>query len=67
MERILASTIVTGVKCGKVDSSSLESVIVDTTIMEKAITHPTDSKLLHRGCSKLLKLAKSTGVELRQA
>jgi IS5 family transposase len=42
-------------------------VIADTTVMEKAITHPTDSKLLNRARGKLVALAKKHGLNLRQS
>jgi IS5 family transposase len=42
-------------------------VIVDTTVQPKAVAHPTDAKLMHRAREKLVKLAKKTGVRLRQS
>jgi IS5 family transposase len=36
--------------CGNVVKvKSFEKVIVDTTVMEKAVANPTDSRLLERG------------------
>jgi len=35
----------------------IERVVVDTTVQEKAITHPTDARLIHRAIEKLARLA----------
>jgi IS5 family transposase len=42
-------------------------VVVDTTVQEKAIAHPTDARLTHRALEKLVDLAKRKGIELRQS
>ena len=42
-------------------------MVVDTTVQEKAIAHPTDARLTHRAIEKLVELAKREGVELRQS
>src|SRR5258707_5491066 len=42
-------------------------VIVDTTVQSKNVTFPTDAELLNRAREKLVKLAKTLGVELRQS
>jgi hypothetical protein len=42
-------------------------VAVDTTVMEKAIAHPTDSRLYERARDQLVTLAQEAGVELRQS
>lgn len=47
--------------------SDLSEVIVDTTVQPKAVMFPTDAKLMHRAREKLVKLAKSHGIVLRQA
>jgi hypothetical protein len=36
-------------------------VIVDTTVMEKAVAHPTDSRLLERSREHLVKAAQECG------
>jgi len=41
-------------------------VIVDTTVQEKNITHPTDSKLYFKALEKLAAAARNRGVQLRQ-
>jgi len=42
------------------------TVLVDTTVQEKAITYPTDSKLLIKIINRLNKLAKAQGVQQRR-
>jgi IS5 family transposase len=38
-------------------------VVVDTTVQEKAIAHPTDARLTLRPIEKLVETAKREGVE----
>ena len=45
MERVLKATVEMALKSGTVRPSSLERITVDTTVQEKAIAHPTDSRL----------------------
>src|ERR1700730_17632489 len=54
-------------RTGAIETKDLERVIVDTTVQEKAIAHPTDARLTHRAIEKLVGLAKREGVELRQS
>lgn len=49
-----------------IKKSDLKRVNVDTTVMEKAITFPTDAKLYHRMREKLVWKAKELGIVLRQ-
>ena len=42
-------------------------MIVDTTVQPKAVAFPTDAKLMHRARERLAKLARKTGVDLRQS
>jgi transposase, IS5 family len=45
----------------------LARVVIDTTVQPKAVAFPTDAKLLNRARDRLVKLARQTGVELRQS
>ena len=54
-------------RSGAIETKDLERVVVDTTVQEKAIAHPTDARLAHRAIEKLVDLAKREGVELRQS
>lgn len=63
----MAETVAAGVRTETVSERDFEEVVVDTTVMEKAIAHPTDSRLYHRSRERLVKLAKEHGVALRQS
>jgi IS5 family transposase len=67
VEWLLTKTIEAGRKSGAVAERSLERVAVDTTVMEKAIAHPTDSRILERARARLVDLAREAGIELRQS
>jgi transposase, IS5 family len=54
-------------RAGAIETNDLERVVVDTTVQEKAIAHPTDARLIHRAIEKLVDLAKREGVKLRQS
>src|SRR5271170_156634 len=54
-------------KTGALETRDLERVVVDTTVQPKAVAHPTDARLMHRAIEKLVALAKSEGVPLRQS
>ena len=63
---LLKETIIVGMKTGVITEKSVQHVIVDTTVQEKNIAHPTDSKLMDKARSKLVDLCKKEGVNLRQ-
>lgn len=44
----------------------MDRVIVDTTVMPKAIAYPTDSRLLEKSRQHLVKVAEEHGTALRQ-
>lgn len=67
VEWLLTKTIEAGRKSGVVDDSSLSRVAVDTTVMEKNIAHPTDSRLYEKARRQLVALAAEAGIELRQS
>jgi IS5 family transposase len=54
-------------KTGAVKSNDLKKVVVDTTVQEKAIRFPTDTRLCHKAREELVKTAKKNGIELRQS
>ena len=53
-------------RTGVIESKDLERVVVDTTVQEKAIAHPTDARLTDGAIEKLVETAKREGVELRR-
>jgi IS5 family transposase len=63
---LLAETIEAARRAGVIKASSVKRVIVDTTVMPKAIAHPTDSRLLERCREHLVKAAARNGLKLRQ-
>jgi IS5 family transposase len=67
MEELLAESLEAAQRGGAVDERHLKRVTIDTTVQPKAVTHPTDSKLFHRGIEILGRLARRHGVHLRQS
>jgi transposase, IS5 family len=67
IELLLQETIAAATRGQAVKAQSLERVSVDTTVQPKAIAHPLDSRLYHRGREILVRLAKRHGVSLRQS
>ena len=66
VEQLLKTTIEAAVDMGAVKKTEFERVIVDTTVQEKAIAHPTDSRLLEVAREKVVRLAKRAGIQLKQ-
>ena len=66
VEALLEASISAGKRTGAVRSSSMKTVIVDTTVMPKAVAYPTDSRLLERSRQYLVKAAGRCGLKLRQ-
>ena len=66
LELLLKATIDTAVAINAVKPKDLERVIVDTTVQEKAIAHPVDSRLLEIARYKVIRAAKRAGIQLKQ-
>jgi IS5 family transposase len=66
MELLLKATIDTALAIQAVKPRELERVIVDTTVQEKAIAHPVDSRLLEIARHKVASAAKRAGIALKQ-
>lgn len=49
------------------NDSNERSICVDTTVQEKNITFPTDTKLYRKIIQKCVKIAETEGIELRQS
>ena len=54
-------------EAGALRTRDLKRVTVDTTVQPKAITFPTDAKLLHAAIQGLNRLARRHGIRLRQS
>lgn len=67
LELLLTETVDLAVRGKQLPNRDLARVIIDTTVQEKNITHPTDSKLLYTAIRKLGLTAQSRGIQLRQS
>jgi transposase, IS5 family len=67
LELLLAESLRVAHEAGALRTKDLERVTVDTTVQPKAITFPTDAKLLHAAIRGLNRLARTHGVRLRQS
>jgi len=65
-EWMLSVTIQSGVDSKTLNPRDFQSVTVDTTVQEKAVTYPTDGKLLERCRQHLVRLAGQHDIPLRQ-
>ena len=66
LEHLLKATVDAAVTMQAIEPAALERVIVDTTVQEKAIAHPVDSRLLEIARHKVASAAKRAGVSLKQ-
>ncbi|MGY4353398.1 hypothetical protein ACVWXM_009915 [Bradyrhizobium sp. GM7.3] len=67
LELLLAESLRVAHEAGALRSQDLKRVTVDTTEQPKAVTFPTDAKLLHAAIRGLNRLARQHGVTLRQS
>jgi IS5 family transposase len=66
LAELLKETIALAVREKEVSPRELKQVNVDTTVQEKNITPPTDSKLYYKAIVKLGRAARQRGICLRQ-
>src|SRR5689334_14315051 len=64
---LLQESLHAATRTGAAKPADFTRVIVDTTVQPKAITFPTDAKLMHRARERLVRLAKTHSVTLRQS
>jgi IS5 family transposase len=64
---LLQESLGVAVKTGAMTPQDVRRVIVDTTMQPKNVMFPTDAKLIHRARERLVRLAKKTGLDLRQS
>jgi transposase, IS5 family len=67
LELLLAESLRIAHDAGALRTRDLKRVTVDTTVQPKAITFPTDAKLLHAAIKGLNRVAHQCGVQLRQS
>ena len=67
LELLLAESLRVAHEAGALRTKDLKRVTVDTTVQPKAITFPTDAKLLHAAIKGLNRLARKHAVQLRQS
>ncbi|GGC93823.1 hypothetical protein GCM10010994_59520 [Chelatococcus reniformis] len=61
---LVQESLAVAVKTRAAKPTDFTRVIVDTTVQEKAISFPTDALLMHRARERLVRLAKTAGVDL---
>lgn len=66
LEELLAETLRAGLHLKAVKASQLKRINLDTTVEEKHIRYPTDSRLYNRSRERLVKVATKLGINLRQ-
>ena len=66
VEELLKATIDTAVASKAIRPAEFQRVIVDTTVQEKAIAHPVDSRLLEIARHKIVAAARRAGIALKQ-
>ena len=64
---LVQESLASAVRMGAARPTDFAQIIVDTTVQEKAITFPTDARLMHRARERLVRLAQAKGVQLRQS
>src|SRR5262245_25004992 len=67
LELLLAESLRVAHEAGALRTRDLKRVTVDTTVQPKAITFPTDAKLLHAAIQGLNRLARRHAIRLRQS
>jgi IS5 family transposase len=67
LQALLQESLSVATRTKAIKPSELSRVIVDTTVQPKNVMFPTDAKLLNRAREKLVRLAKLTGLDLRQS
>lgn len=67
VESLLSATIDAAIEAKAVKARDLKRVTVDTTVQEKAVAFPTDSRLYNRARERLVRLAKAHRIALRQS
>ncbi len=67
IETLLKEILATAVRTDALAEKDLQCVVVDTTVQEKAIAFPTDSRLYQKTREAVVREAQKEGVQLRQS
>ena len=67
LELLFGETVRLAMEENYLKASELKKAVVDSTVQEKDITFPTDSKLITKAREKLVEQAQADGIELRQS
>lgn len=67
LEELLAQTIAAARTMKAIDTRAFERVIVDTTVQEKAVAYPADSRLLEAARAKIVRVAQQHAIPIRQS
>lgn len=66
VEELLKASIDAAVQMKAIEAQEFKRVIVDTTVQEKAIAHPVDSRLLDIARRQLVQAARAIGITFKQ-
>ncbi|MGH8755817.1 MAG: IS5 family transposase [Burkholderiales bacterium] len=64
---LLQESLATAARSGAAKPADFTKVVIDTTVQPKAVSFPTDAKLMQRALHRLGRLAKKHGIKLRQS
>ena len=67
LEKLFQESLGVAHRTGALRTKDLKRVTVATTVQEKAVTFPTDAKLMHRARERLVRLAREHGIPVRQS
>jgi IS5 family transposase len=67
LQALLQESLAVATRTEAIKPADLNRVIVDTTVQPKNVMFPTDAKLLNRAREILVRLAKRSGIKLRQS
>jgi len=66
LEALLAESLAAAVREGALTRRHMERITIDTTVQEKNVAHPTDTRLTLTALQALVRLANQKGIKLRQ-
>ena len=66
LNALVQESLATAARTGAAKPADFTQAVVDTTVQPKAVTFPTDAKLMNRARERLVRLAKKHGIALRQ-